>query len=235
MNESLPFCECGCGKPVTKLGNRFVHGHHKGNLGKFKPKPEPKLCECGCGEYAKSGNRFIKNHSWIGRSHSSKTKIEYVKSRSVEKDPLPEGFEINKDSRMATNKESTQYLGCYITEQVLMKIFKKVIPMSYCNPGFDFYCGKGYKIDSKSSATGYKGMWQFGISKNEIADYFLCLAFESRNDLSNPTHLWLIPGKDINHLTNAVIHKTTLPKWSQYEQSLDRVLLCCDEMIPKGL
>ena len=26
--ELLPFCECGCGERVTKLGNRFIHGHH---------------------------------------------------------------------------------------------------------------------------------------------------------------------------------------------------------------
>ena len=28
MTEELPLCECGCGKPVTKLGNRFIHGHN---------------------------------------------------------------------------------------------------------------------------------------------------------------------------------------------------------------
>jgi hypothetical protein len=26
--EDYPLCECGCGKPVTKSGNRFILGHH---------------------------------------------------------------------------------------------------------------------------------------------------------------------------------------------------------------
>ena len=30
MTEELPFCECGeCRLRVTKLGNRFIHGHHR--------------------------------------------------------------------------------------------------------------------------------------------------------------------------------------------------------------
>jgi hypothetical protein len=33
-------------------------------------------------------------------------------------------------------------------------------------------------------------------------------------------HLWLIPGKDINHLTNINISETTLRKWAKYEQSM---------------
>jgi len=32
MTEKLPFCECGCGEPVTRKGNRFINGHNKGNL-----------------------------------------------------------------------------------------------------------------------------------------------------------------------------------------------------------
>lgn len=28
MKKELPLCECGCGKPVTKEGNRFITGHN---------------------------------------------------------------------------------------------------------------------------------------------------------------------------------------------------------------
>lgn len=28
QNESLPFCECGCGNRVKKKGRRFLHNHH---------------------------------------------------------------------------------------------------------------------------------------------------------------------------------------------------------------
>jgi hypothetical protein len=26
--ELLPFCECGCGRRVSKIGNRFINGHN---------------------------------------------------------------------------------------------------------------------------------------------------------------------------------------------------------------
>ncbi len=98
------------------------------------------------------------------------------------------------------------------------------------NHGFDFYCGKVHKVDVKSSANGDKNdSWSFGIRKNAIADYFLCIAFDNRDDL-NPEHLWLIPGNDVNHLVHLGISKSTISKWSQYEQPLDKVLACCNKM-----
>ena len=30
-NKDLPFCECGCGERVSKLGNRFLFNHHSRN------------------------------------------------------------------------------------------------------------------------------------------------------------------------------------------------------------
>ncbi len=32
-NVSLPLCECGCGKQVSRIANRFVQGHNKNRLG----------------------------------------------------------------------------------------------------------------------------------------------------------------------------------------------------------
>lgn len=77
MNE-LPFCECGCGRRVSKVGNRFIVGHNsrgkkfskeqvaksvKGHKeARLRPKPQPQLCECGCGLLTKPGNRFIDGH-----------------------------------------------------------------------------------------------------------------------------------------------------------------------------
>lgn len=31
MTEELPLCECGCGRSVTKKGNRFIKGHNRRN------------------------------------------------------------------------------------------------------------------------------------------------------------------------------------------------------------
>lgn len=63
MCENLPFCACGCGERVSKVGNRFIHGHNCGNQGKKHPGMNVKseisefvevnqgkhICKCGCG------------------------------------------------------------------------------------------------------------------------------------------------------------------------------------------
>ena len=131
------------------------------------------------------------------------------------------------------NKNCPTYLGITIAEQILSHIFKNVQIMPYGNHGYDFKCGKGYLVDVKSACfiKNYS-IWSFHIRQNLIADYFLCLGFDNREDL-NPLHLWLIPANDINHLTQASISESTLDKWSEYEQSLDEVLVCCNKM--KGI
>jgi hypothetical protein len=103
------------------------------------------------------------------------------------------------------------------------------------NPGFDFICKNGYKIDVKSSSLHplkySRGKaydhpyWFFKINKNHIADYFFCLAFSSRASLE-PLHVWLIPANVINHLQSLIITQTQLPKWSDYEKPLDKVWSC---------
>lgn len=50
----IPFCECGCGEKVSKLGNRFVHNHHS-KVSNNTPKVYKKMVE-----YAKS----IKGKTW---------------------------------------------------------------------------------------------------------------------------------------------------------------------------
>lgn len=122
------------------------------------------------------------------------------------------------------------YLGCHIAEHILSLIFKDVERMPINNPGYDFICNRGKKIDVKSSALGYKGGWKYSIKRNQIAEYFLCLAFESRDDLYNPVHLWLIPADDINHLTGIAILKTTINKWKQYELPLNKLVTCCNSL-----
>lgn len=189
-----------------------------------------------CKSCTKKGKRASpKTISNMSKAHKGiSLSDEHIKAQSKaalrEKEPLLKGYKIDKDSKTATNKNCATYLGCYIAEQLLIKIFKNVKVMPHNNHGFDFYCGKGLRIDSKSSATGYKGGWSFITKKNIIADYFLCLAFESRNDLTNPSHLWLIPGEDVNHKGSICISKANIQKWSKYEQPLDRVQACCDEM-----
>jgi len=129
-----------------------------------------------------------------------------------------------------SNKECSQYLGIIVGERMLLRVFKNVEVMPFGNQGYDFICNSGYKIDVKS-ATKMKNHngWMFNINRNQIADYFLCLAFDDRENL-NPKHIWLIPGEKVNHLIGLAISISTMDKWSQYEltNKLNDVIECCN-------
>ena len=129
------------------------------------------------------------------------------------------------------NKECAQYLGVHIAERVLSHVFKDVRVMPNCNQGYDFICNKGMKIDVKSSCqTGgirWECGWSFNIRHNTIADHFLCLAFDNREDL-NPMHAWLLPGGKFNHLMRTSISPSTIHKWDAYMLDISRVSECCN-------
>lgn len=138
-------------------------------------------------------------------------------------------------------KQCSVYLGIIIAEKVLSRFFDNMIKMPYNNPGYDFICGKGFKIDCKSSCLCYdkrkpnRAYWHFTIKRNEIADYFLCLAFDNRDSLE-PQHIWLIPGKWISNQVGLNITNKPKPiaKWSKCEKPLDRVIACCDAIKSNG-
>jgi hypothetical protein len=136
---------------------------------------------------------------------------------------------------MAEAKDSSLYLGVHIAEHVLSNYFEHVKRMPHGNPGFDFICGRGFKIDVKSACLRRHRVgspyWPIRIRKNKTADYFLVLLFNNRDDLE-PMHLLLIPGSDVNHLTSTTIssNPTHFAKWAQYERPLDKVVTCCNTM-----
>ena len=167
---------------------------------------------------------------WIGYDRkyreNNREEIRKQQQRHREKQPT---YGSSK-----TNKECPQYLGIYITERVLKHIFNNVEVMKPNNIGFDFICNKGKKIDVKSACRSkhhdqYSNNWLFHINNNKIADYFLCIAFDDREN-TNPEHLWLIPGEIINNKTGIGISESRLDKWSKYEldRKLDDVIICCD-------
>jgi hypothetical protein len=140
----------------------------------------------------------------------------------------------NGGKSMVENKKCASYLGCHVAERVLSKVFKGIEVMPRSNPGYDFICNKGKKIDVKSgcikqtNAANTMG-WQFHIERNQIADYFLCLAFDNRDDL-NPLHTWLLPAEKFNHLTSATISTNTVNKWGEYRMDINKVVECCDTL-----
>jgi len=145
---------------------------------------------------------------------------------------------------LSKNKECASYLGTYISERLLAKIWnnEKVIRMPNGNRGYDFICGRGFKVDVKSSCfhnSELKDNWHFNINKNKITDYFLFLVFDKREDL-NPLHIWLIKGDEIintgklNDKMGFMIYNNvdTLNKLRKYEQTdkLEKLILCCDKL-----
>ena len=135
-------------------------------------------------------------------------------------------------SGIINNKNCPNYLGVTVAERVLSKVFKNVERMPNNNPGYDFICNKGYKIDVKSSTKiKNKNKWTFKINHNRIADYFICMAFDDRKNL-NPLHIWLIPSKEINHLETLTISESKVDKWNKYElfDKLNKVIICCNMM-----
>lgn len=140
---------------------------------------------------------------------------------------------VNHINTMCENESCTLYLGVHVAERVLCKVFRNVTKMIACNQGYDFICNKGKKIDVKSSCTrvqhGRSNSWAFHIERNTIADFFLCIAFDNRENL-NPLHIWLIPAGVINHLKGASISEPNLSKWDEYKLDIDKVTACCDIM-----
>jgi len=137
-------------------------------------------------------------------------------------------YTYKKGSRpLDENKECTLFLGIHVAERVLSHVFKDVEVMPRNNPGYDFVCNKGMKIDVKSSCLMKDKRWLFHTNHNTIADYFLCLAFDNREDL-NPLYIWLLPAGDFKHLTGAGISYATVHKWDAYRLDISKIYECCD-------
>lgn len=218
MLETKICTMCGKNKPLTK----FNIYHSNGREGKIRARCR----ECSA----------IISKCWREKNPS---KVKQYKSehRAYNADYTREHRHATGRTRpIATTKELPQWLGIYIAERVLSGFFDHIIRMPYNNPGYDYICGRGFKIDVKSSCLIHRGKgnsycWHFHINHNATPDYFLCLAFDDRTNLK-PQHIWLIPSNDINHKTSLNITNSDrcLLKWSKYERPLDRVVSCCEEI-----
>ncbi len=80
-----------------------------------------------------------------------------------------------------------------------MKTFEDPIKMPPNNPGFDWICKKGQKIDHKGACLKcypwQSHYWSFHIIHNKTADYFILSAWDDRDSL-NPLHVWIFYKND---------------------------------------
>jgi hypothetical protein len=191
---------------------------------------DPKRCK-DCGEelilpinFSEANNRVgkyvckecqrlrTKNWRHDNRQHCNRQARQYLYQK---------GTKPAKD-----NPTCPLYLGVEIAENMLAKIFKTAKHMPNCNPGYDFICGSGKKIDVKASTimNGYStDKWHFNIYRNDVPDYFLLMAFDTRTTL-NLEHVWLVPGHVINDKTGITISRNTIYKWKQYEKVIPSTL-----------
>lgn len=203
----------------------LIFGYHSDDLSYGSSKRVVAVCD-ECGMYR---SLTMDKYSDICRNCINRYRsVSISKSQRAPKEPLPDGWQ-SKLSDLPINKMCPHYLG-YIAEIILSNVYKDVKVMPINNHGYDFICNRGMKIDVKSAATGDKGYWLFAIRKNQIADYFLCIAFNNRDDLYNPVHLWLIPANKVNRFVGLTIRKNTVDKWSKYELPLNKVMSCCDSL-----
>ncbi len=154
-------------------------------------------------------NDIMKNPADINREKKNKiiknagcnTEKEYLDKRSREA-----GFRDWSD-RVKTygdhipreDPDCPLWLG-YISEKYVMKTFEDPTIMPTNNPGFDWICSNGKKIDHKGACILYiKGklpIWIFKIRHNKMADYFILSAWDNRESLT-PLHVWIFGKNDI--------------------------------------
>lgn len=230
----MTLCECGCGQETAMYRGkprRFIHGHHR----KGKTLHEIPTCRI-CGETLTEDNWYPANKNkcyYICRSCSNAESLEWRKKNPEKTEQLIE--KCNRKFGRAPlneNRECPKFLGEHVAERVLRHVFKDVVQMPANNHGFDFICNHGKRIDAKSSCIHIEGgnrriRWQFHINKNTIADYFVLLAFDNRNDV-NPLHVWMFPGHVVNKQTTISISESTIDKWDEYRLDIDKVISCCN-------
>lgn len=97
------------------------------------------------------------------------------------------------------NTECSSWFGEF-TENLMIQTFEDPVKMHYGNPGFDWLCKNGEKIDNKGRclqhAENQSERWIFHINHNNIADWFILSAWDNRDSLT-PLHVWAFHKNDI--------------------------------------
>ena len=205
MNLTKRCSKCGETKPLDEF---YSHENKKD-----RKRPDCKEC------VKERSRKYFQKHREERIGHNKK----YYENGGREKQGIKSMYE---------NKLCSAYLGVVIGERLCRHLFKDVEVMPHGNTGYDIICNKGKKIDVKTACTtlinGFP-CWKFNIDYNKITDFFILITFDNRTDL-NPLHIWMIPGKEINHKSSKSIRPSTIHKWDKWKRDIKDAQICCTEM-----
>lgn len=200
-------------------------------------------------------NEILKNPADIHRKENEKTfKKAGCKTRKEYLDRCAQKAGFKDDSErvkewmyrtgrclpMEVNEDCASWFGEYISQNYVMKTFEDPIKMPYGNPGFDWICKRGERIDHKGSCLicGNYGSphWFFNIMYNNMSDWFILSAWDNRDSLS-PMHVWMFHKNDMVRgrrfcefegfqVTNTPEKLKELEKWEVTER-LDKLKELC--------
>lgn len=129
---------------------------------------------------------------YLARKKGYKNHSEYKKNKR---------WDDGENIPMSENENCSSYLGDIgenYSIPILTEIFgciEKIMP--YGNTGYDIIVKGGHKIDVKSPVLNKtSNFWQFDIGYNKIADYYLLIALDNRENLCI-MRVWLIHRDDI--------------------------------------
>jgi hypothetical protein len=142
------------------------------------------------------------------------------------------------------NRTDNRFLGVYIGENAIHKIYEGSERKKLNNKGYDIICQKGYKIDVKTTILSQYNTYVFDISKNKTADYFVMIGFNNIIDLK-PLHIWIIRGNEkldtgriVNDLNKFIIVNEPfyISKYEKYEKydKLELLKTLCNEFDAKN-
>jgi hypothetical protein len=146
----------------------------------------------------------------------------------------------------------SNYTGLYIAENVLSKAFSSMKKPDK-REKYDFYCGNGFKIDSKCSVMHdaitkgikYGQYFKFQISKNTVPDYFCLIGLDNTvDDILNGVNIkyvWLVPGTamfsgvSLNSKISISVTVDNMNSMSRLElyrrtDMEGRIIKCCDSI-----
>jgi len=250
MEENTKICaDCGKRKPLSEFYlNKNEHDGHsrickidaklreekrrrsRGILPKNNPKIDDEHRRCSMCGHIKHNSEFAPR---TDRKDSYRSECRYCTKKQAE-------YKRRQNGVLPYNKSvlSSAYVGIFVGEDciadsILRQWYDNVIHMPPCTKGHDFLVledGNLIKVEVKTSSKLKKSdssdRWQFGISKNMVADKFLFIAlndFAQKSETSlNVAHVWYIPSYEIDTSKSFLtIGETTVDKWKKWEKIIE--------------